>query len=65
MLNYFAGGETWFEQHLKNLSGYGCPQYMSPQSENLCRSEDFPRWGKSSGAARTSLDKPAKLLKSE
>jgi hypothetical protein len=50
-----AGGETWFEQHLKNSSGHGCPLDLSRQSENFCRSEDFPRRGKSSGAARTSL----------
>jgi len=53
---------TWLdsEAHVRFSSGHGCPAiYEVWQSEKIWPSEEFPRWGNSSGAPRNKTRRPA------
>jgi len=59
----FAGGETWFEQHLKIRAGKVAPLKMSGRARILPK-RSSPRWGEQA-VLREQGSAAAKLLKSE
>ena len=58
------GDKVCIEQHVENSSGHGVPSFSEGRAR-IFFERDFPRWGKSSVAAKTNIGRTHFYIKQE